>query len=166
MKCPCTSGADYGDCCEPIVTSQKKAATAEELMRSRYSAYALGNVDWIIDSQSPDGRAHVDRKSTEEWSKRSEWHRMEVLNVEQGTSKDTEGFVEFKAFYTLGGEDIAHHEIASFRKEDGDWYFVDGIEVKPRPFKRVDRKIGPNEKCACGSGKKYKKCCGKPGVTA
>lgn len=166
MKCPCTSDTDYDKCCEPIIERRQSATTAEELMRSRYSAYALGNVDWIIESQSPEGRQAVDRNATEEWSKRSEWHRMEVLNVEQGTTSDTEGFVEFKAYYTLGGENITHHEIASFRKEDGTWYFVDGIEVKPRPFKRVDRKVGPNEPCTCGSGKKYKKCCGKPGVTA
>ena len=57
-------------------------------------------------------------------------------------------------------EDIAHHEVASFRKEDGVWYFVDGIEVKPRPFKRLTPKLGPNDPCSCGSGKKYKKCCG------
>jgi len=57
-----------------------------------------------------------------------------------------------------------HHEVASFRKEDGEWFFVDGVEVKPRPFKRLEPKVGPNEPCTCGSGKKYKKCHGKPGA--
>ena len=123
MKCPCTSGADYAACCEPIVTSQQAATTAEQLMRSRYSAYSLGNVDWIVESQSPEGRQYVDRKATEDWSKRSTWHRLDVINVEQGTASDTEGLVEFKAVYTMAGEDITHHEIASFRKEDGTWYF-------------------------------------------
>ena len=164
MKCPCTSGAAFADCCEPVIERQRSAASAEELMRSRYSAYALAKIDWIVESQSPDGRQFLDRDATEAWSKRSTWHRLEVLNVDQGAKSDTEGVVEFKAYYTLGGEDITHHEIASFRKEDGSWYFVDGIEVKPRPFKRVERKVGPNEPCTCGSGKKYKKCCGKPGA--
>ena len=164
MKCPCTSGQDYAVCCEPIITQQRQAETAEQLMRSRYSAYALGHVDWIIDSQSPDGRRFVDRKATEEWSRRATWHRMEIVGIEQGGPDDEEGFVDFKAHYTIGDEEIAHHEVASFRKEDGRWYFVDGVEVKPRPFKRLDRKIGPNEPCTCGSGKKYKKCCGKPGA--
>ncbi len=165
MKCPCTSGKDYPVCCEPLIQQKRKAETAEQLMRSRYTAYATGNVDWIVESQSPDGRQFVDKKATEEWSKRAKWSRMEVLEVTNGGPDDTEGFVDFKAYYTIGGEDITHHEVASFRKEDGVWYFVDGIEVKPRPFKRLEPKVGPNEPCSCGSGKKHKKCCGKPGGT-
>lgn len=166
MKCPCTSGAEYADCCEPIVRQQKKALTAEQLMRSRYSAYALGELDWIVESQSPDGRQFVDREATAQWSKRATWHRMEVLGVQGGAADDTEGFVDFKAYYTIAGEDITHHEVASFRKEDDTWYFVDGVEVKPRPFKRLEKKVGPNDPCPCGSGKKHKKCCGKVGGPA
>jgi len=164
MNCPCTSGRSYADCCEPIIQGKQVATTAEQLMRSRYSAYALGHVDWIVDSQSPDGRQFVDRNATEAWSKRANWHRLEVLAAQDGGPEDAEGFVEFKAYYTLAGEDITHHEVASFRREDGVWYFVDGVEMKPRPFKRLERKLSPNEPCACGSGKKFKKCCGKPGV--
>ena len=164
MNCPCTSGKPFAECCEPILTGAEKAKTAEQLMRSRYTAYATGNVDWIVESQSEDGRKFVDRKATEEWSKRAEGHKMEILEVQQGGEDDDEGFVDFKAYYTLGGEDITHHEVASFRKEDGTWYFVDGVEVKPRPFKRLDKKVGPNEKCPCGSDKKFKKCHGKPGA--
>lgn len=161
MKCPCTSGKDFSVCCEPVIVGQRKAQTAAELMRSRYSAYALHKIDWIVDSQHPDGRAHVDRKATEEWSTRATWHRLELVQVQQGAADDHEGLVEFKAYYTIAGEDITHHEIASFRKEGDDWFFMDGIEVKPRPFKRVQPKVGPNEPCTCGSGKKFKKCCGK-----
>lgn len=164
MKCPCSSGKSFAECCEPVITQAQQATTAEQLMRSRYSAYALGHIDWIIESQSPDGRAHVDRKATEEWSSRADWHKMEILEVQDGLEGDSEGFVDFKAYYTISGEDVVHHEVASFRKEDGRWYFVDGVEVKPRPFKNLDKKVGPNEKCPCGSGKKYKKCCGKPGA--
>lgn len=106
----------------------------------------------------------MDRKATEEWSKRADWHKMEIVELQDGKEDDTEGFVDFKAYYTIAGEDIEHHEVASFRKEDGVWYFVDGVEVKPRPFKHRDKKVTPNEKCPCGSDKKYKKCCGKPGA--
>jgi len=163
MKCPCTSGKEFAACCEPILTKKQKASTAEQLMRSRYTAYATGNVDWIVDSQSPDGRQFVDRKATEQWSRSATWHRMEILQTTDGGPDDNEGFVDFKAYYTIGTEDITHHEVASFRKEDGEWFFVDGIEVKPRPFKRLEPKVGPNEPCPCGSGKKHKKCCGKVG---
>jgi len=164
MKCPCTSGVDYADCCEPVIQQRRKAATAEELMRSRYTAYALGHLDWIVESQSPAGRQFVDRNATEQWSKRATWHRLEVLSVQDGGPDDLEGFVDFKAYYTINGEDVTHHEVANFQKEDGTWYFVDGVEVKPRPFKRLDRKVGPNEPCPCGSGRKHKKCCGKAGA--
>ena len=164
MKCPCTSGKEFAACCEPILTKKQKAVTAEQLMRSRYTAYATNNVDWIVDSQSPDGRQFVDRKATEQWSRSATWHRMEVLQATDGGPDDTEGFVDFKAYYSIGAEDITHHEVASFRKEDGEWFFVDGIEVKPRPFKRMEPKVGPNDPCTCGSGKKWKKCHGKPGA--
>ena len=160
VPCHCGQAIPLEACCGPFLQGTQYPQTAEQLMRSRYTAYALGHIDWIVESQSPDGRAHMDRKATEEWSKRAEWHKMEVLEVQQGQADDAEGIVAFKAYYTLGGEDIEHHEIASFRKEDDTWYFVDGVEVKPRPFKNTERKVGPNEKCPCGSGKKYKKCCG------
>lgn len=164
MQCPCTSGKSFDDCCGPVIAGKRKAATAEALMRSRYSAFATGAIDWIIDSQIPEGRPYTDRRATEEWSQRSTWKGMQVLETQQGGTDDEEGLVEFKARYELGGEDIVHHEIASFQKQDGAWYFVDGIEVKPRPFKRQQPKVGPNDPCSCGSGKKHKKCCGKPGT--
>jgi len=164
MDCPCCSGKSFASCCEPVIRGVRKAATAAELMRSRYSAYALGEIDWIYESQSPDGRQFVDRQATEAWSKKSNWKSLELVETKDGGPDDSEGLVEFKANYELAGEDIKHHEIASFRKEDGVWYFVDGIEVKPRPFKRLVPKLGPNDPCSCGSGKKFKKCCGKPGA--
>ncbi len=141
MQCPCCSDKPFADCCEPVIQGKRKAATASELMRSRYSAYATGAIDWVVESQIPEGREYTDRKATEEWSRRSEWKGLEVL-------------------------EITHHEVASFRNVDGTWYFVDGVEVKPRPFKRVERKVGLNEPCPCGSGKKFKKCCGRPGAAA
>jgi SEC-C motif-containing protein len=164
MECPCGSARPYADCCEPVIRGRRRAATAEQLMRSRYSAYALGEIDWILESQSPDGRQVVDRGATEDWSRKSTWLGLEVLETRDGGADDAEGFVEFKARYQLGGEDITHHEIASFRKEDGVWCFVDGVEVKPRPYKRPAPKVGPNEPCPCGSGRKHKKCCGRPGA--
>jgi len=166
MSCPCSSGTAYEACCGPVIAGQRRAATAAELMRSRYTAYARGEIEWIYQSQSPDGRQFVDRRATEEWSSRASWKGLEIVDTKEGGPDDSEGFVEFKAFYELGGEAITHHEIASFRKEDGIWYFVDGIEVKPRPYKRITPKVGPNDPCPCGSGKKHKKCCGKPGVVA
>jgi SEC-C motif-containing protein len=147
-----------------LIRGERKAASAEQLMRSRYTAYARGSIDWIVDSQIPEGRQFTDRRATEEWSRRATWKGLEIVETRDGGVDDDEGIVEFKAHYELGGEDITHHEIASFRREDGAWYFVDGLEVKPRPFKHSQAKVGPNEPCPCGSGKKHKKCCGRPGA--
>ena len=164
MKCPCPSGKEYAACCEPVIRGKRKASTAEELMRSRYSAYALGEVDWIVASQCEEGRQIVDREATAQWSKQSTWRGMEVLTTQEGGADDQQGLVEFKAHYTVNGEDITHHEVAHFRRENNDWVFVDGIEVKPRPFKRATAKVGANDPCPCNSGKKYKKCCGRAGA--
>ena len=67
--------------------------------------------------------------------------------------------VEFVARYKFRGKAFAHHELASFRKVDGRWQYVDGV-INPRPAQRVAEKVGRNDPCTCGSGKKFKKCCG------
>jgi SEC-C motif-containing protein len=153
----------FAVCCEPIIQQKKKAATAEQLMRSRYSAYALGHVDWIIESQSPDGRQFVDRNATEQWSKRAKWHKLEVV-----WACRTVGWTTPRASSTsrpttrLPARTSRTTRSRASARIDGAWYFVDGIEVKPRPFKHLDRRrSGRTTRARCGSGKKYKKCCGK-----
>jgi SEC-C motif-containing protein len=68
--------------------------------------------------------------------------------------------VEFIAKYAIDGNDFKHHERATFRRIDGDWFYMDGDMVKPKPVVRDKPKVGRNEPCPCGSGKKYKKCHG------
>jgi SEC-C motif-containing protein len=68
--------------------------------------------------------------------------------------------VEFIARYVEKGQTVNHHEIAQFRREEGFWYFYDGQAPKPRTIKRETPKVGRNAPCPCGSGKKFKKCCG------
>lgn len=133
-------------------------------MRSRCAAFATRSIDWIIESEIPESRAYTDRRATEEWIMGSTWKGMRVIETQQGGVDDDQGLVEFKAFLQQDGKDVEHHEIASFRKVDGAWYFVDGVEVKPGPFRRLRPKIGRNQICPCGSGKKHKRCCGKPGA--
>ena len=71
------------------------------------------------------------------------------------------GKVEFRATYRRDGERMVHHEIAEFRKAGDIWYFTDGKLVGPGQYTRETPKVGRNEPCPCGSGKKYKKCCGR-----
>jgi len=175
MSCHCGSSAEFTNCCEPFLKKAKLPETAEQLMRSRYSAFVVGAVDYIKDTLAPEARKDFDVKSTLEWSKKSKWLGLKILNVEQGQPSDKKGVVEFIASYEQGGEAIDHHEVAKFRKSDkGTWVFVDGNshthkggeghhhhhEVKRQTEVRAEPKIGRNDVCPCGSGKKYKKCHG------
>ena len=159
-KCPCGSGRSYSDCCKPYISGKAKAPTAEALMRSRYSAYAEHEIDYIINSCVQRGKEDIDYKSTREWSEKSQWLGLEIINCEKGSITDTEGTVEFKAKYEQNGLKEVHHETARFTKKDGAWLYSGG-RVTPNTVVRSTPKTGRNDPCPCGSGKKYKFCCGK-----
>lgn len=155
------SGKTYADCCEGIINGTRKAATAEELMRSRYAAYAKVEIDHIINSTHSSQRESNDRDEIRKWAEKSTWSGLEIVRTEAGTADDSEGIVEFIARYSDRGVNLEHHEVAEFRKENGDWFFYDGKMVPQAPYVRSGDKVGRNDPCPCGSGKKYKKCCGK-----
>ena len=159
--CPCGSGKLAAECCEPILSGTRPAATAEELMRARYAAYASGNIDFLFASSGPDVQAEFDADSSRRWAEGSTWQGMEVLATEKGGEGDDEGIVEFIARYNVNGTDFEHHERSLFQRIKGEWKFIDGVLVKPQPITREAPKVGRNDPCPCGSGKKYKKCCGK-----
>lgn len=160
--CPCGSGKTYDTCCEPIIKGKTKAATAEELMRARYSSYVKHEIDFIINScEEGENIAEIDRKATEKWSRESTWHGLKILRTENGGVNDEEGVVEFEATYTeKNGIRDVHHETGYFKKVNGDWFYSAG-NLKTTTVVREGRKIGRNEPCPCGSGKKYKQCCGR-----
>ena len=130
-------------------------------MRARYSAYAVCNVDFLFESSGPEVRGEFDEKTTREWSKSATWEGLEVVETEKGTPDDDEGYVSFVAHYSANGQTCEHHERSYFKKIDGAWRFIDGEIEKKKPFQREEPKVGRNDPCPCGSGKKYKKCCGK-----
>lgn len=159
--CPCGSGRDYGDCCEPIIKGTGLANTAEELMRARYTAYVKQEIDFIVDScEATDGERDIDLKATRSWSEDSTWYGLKILRTEKGTPEDTEGLVEFQATYSRKGLKDVHHETGLFKKIDGKWLYSAG-SLKTTTVVREGRKVGRNEPCPCGSGKKYKACCGR-----
>ena len=159
QSCPCGSGLEYAACCEPLIVGDKSAQTPEALLRSRYSAYAKKIVDYIVDTTHPDQQEPDNRKTVEKWARNTEWHKLEIVNCEAGGDGDEEGEVEFKAEYTEKGKRRKHHELAKFKKKDGRWYFFDAGTPQIKQFVRTSPKVGRNEPCPCGSGKKYKKCC-------
>jgi len=160
MTCPCGKGESLETCCGPYLKHEKKPPTAEDLMRARYTAYATGDVDFIVESHDPDRKGEVDRKNTELWSKQSEWLGLEITSTEKGAPEDETGIVEFVARYKVKSTKIEHRERALFRKHNERWVFVDGIEIKGPPVTRTEPRVGRNDPCPCGSGKKYKKCHG------
>jgi len=159
--CPCGSEKEYANCCQPLISGEQKAATAEALMRSRYSAHANKAFDYIFDTTWPDSRKEEDRQGTAAWSRKLDWQRLEILNVEAGGPDDEQGTVEFVARYRKNAKAFEHHEIAEFVKQEGCWYFKDGHAPQQATALRQGPKVGRNDPCPCGSGKKYKKCCGK-----
>ncbi|MDO9081218.1 MAG: YchJ family protein [Desulfuromonadales bacterium] len=158
-NCPCGSGTPYAACCEPIITGATPAASAEALMRARYSAHVNVHVDFIFDSTHPEHREGLDRQSTQSWAENTTWLGLEILHTAQGGVNDNRGEVEFIARFREKEEIRAHHERAQFQRVEGQWYFTDGSMVKPQPL--TANKIGRNDPCPCGSEQKYKKCCGK-----
>jgi SEC-C motif-containing protein len=158
-QCPCGSGRDFESCCGPVIAGTAPAPTAEALMRARYSAFATGTPAFLHSSLAPEAAADYSPEETEAWAKNSQWKGLEIVATEAGGEADEVGTVEFIARYRMNGKDYAHHELSRFRKEKGRWMYVDG--VIPKPAQRVvANKVGRNDPCPCGSGKKYKKCCG------
>lgn len=157
--CPCGSGIVYSECCEPIISGARPAETAEQLMRARYSAHVGVQMDFIFESTHPDHRQGYDHKGTEEWAANTDWQGLEIIETRKGGPDDSTGQVEFIARFREKDLLREHHEEAHFTRENGAWYFTDGVSVRPKPI--TVTKIGRNDPCSCGSGVKYKKCCGK-----
>ncbi|MFK7891873.1 MAG: YchJ family protein [Granulosicoccus sp.] len=157
--CPCGSGTSLEKCCQPIINGDAKAEHAESLIRARYTAHTLGEMDFIFATHHPSTRSEIDRSATERWARESTWLGLDIIATDKlddtGTAK-----IEFRARY----RDVArrrhtHHERAVFEKYHGQWYFRDAEVPEIDQFKRSAPKQGRNEPCACGSGRKYKKCC-------
>ncbi|MEW5727248.1 MAG: YchJ family protein [Pseudomonadota bacterium] len=156
--CPCGSGRGLDECCGPLIKGAA-APTAEALMRSRYTAFVLADLDYLESTLAPEAKEDYDRSETEQWIKDGQWQGLEVRATSQGGGGDAAGTVEFVARYKFQGKNYAHHELASFRREGDRWLYVDGL-LNPKPQQRSAAKVGRNDPCPCGSGKKYKKCCG------
>lgn len=164
MSCPCGSQKDFSTCCEPYILGQQNPPTPEALMRSRYSAHVKQAFSYLRETLAPEVRAQFNEKEVRDWAS-SEWLGLEIISAESNK-------VEFTAKYKSKGKIFEHHEISKFRKIGDRWYFIDGDHHvhedgkghhhhhEPQtPIVREEPKMGRNDPCPCGSGKKYKKCC-------
>lgn len=181
--CPCqinptaeTADAplSYQDCCKPYhdafyndevdKADGIKAETAERLMRTRYSAFALVKPEYIVKTTMPAQQALLDVAAIESWAKETDWAGLEIVEHTPKLGK-RHAQVEFKAYFkspeeTSGGLDEkiqAHHELSTFVKvinranNDARWYFLDPT---------VAMIVRQKQPCICGSGEKFKRCCG------
>ena len=151
-NCPC-GNESYERCCKPFHSGQSTPDTAEGLMRSRYSAFVKKEIDYLETSLHPSHRADFDKQATSDWARQSEWLGLKILNAKGGPDDKT-GEVEFIATYRQNAVDRSHHEVSTFKRIDGRWYYVSG-RVTPEPGT-----VFQNDPCPCGSRKKYKRCCG------
>jgi SEC-C motif-containing protein len=151
LDCPCGSLSQLSECCGPLLSGSHHAETALRLMRSRYTAYCLRDGDYLRKTWHMRTRpVELDLRGDE-----TAWEGLEIVRHDAGGADDGEGFVEFTALYRQGGVLRRLRERSHFVKESGEWFYLDGL-VKSEP------KQGRNDPCGCGSGKKYKKCCGLP----
>ena len=151
--CPCGNG-EFSQCCGPIIDGSVQASTAEQLMRARYSAYATGAIDFLAKSTHSKSRQQFDPEAAENWSSESRWLGLTILSTD--SSQRGRAHVNFEARYEdKEGVEVTHRERSLFEREGDEWHVVSGGAIPA-----VSQKIGRNEPCPCGSGKKYKKCCG------
>ncbi|MCH7372421.1 YchJ family protein [Aeromonas sp. MR16] len=149
-QCPCGSALSLPQCCGALHAGQH-ATTPEQLMRSRYSAFVLGLGDYLVHSWHPDFLGTLTAEQLSQTDTR--WDGLEILAAQGGPADDA-GTVEFKAWFVEGDERHCLHERSRFVRYQGRWVYTDG-EQDPAPLR-----VGRNDPCPCGSGKKHKKCCG------
>lgn len=154
--CPCGNQQDYSRCCQPFHQGIACAPSAEALMRSRYSAYVRGNIEYLLSTRHPSTR-HLDNPTSLQHSiEHTQWLNLTVTHCTQGTPNDTTGTVTFTAHYLEHGNRGILTETSQFVRENAQWYYVDGDYSAEPPAPP----LGRNAPCWCGSGKKFKRCHG------
>jgi len=126
MKCPCGSNLEYIQCCGKIHHDLTKAETALQLMKSRYAAYVLGKIDFVKASTHPKTRKKYDYDSLKNWSKSSEWLKLEIIDQGMNIPDIDKDEVTFEAHYVNAGKNTVHGEHSRFEKKKDIWYYVDG----------------------------------------
>ena len=154
QACPCGSSKLFDACCEPVLTRQRPAATAEELMRSRFTAHVANDNRYLHETYAPTAKLPYVEETGETPVR---WTKLVVHSHELGKQPDT-AFVEFSAYYTEEGQQGVLEEKSEFHRIDGQWIFTRPVRQGPAPAKAAI-KVGRNAPCPCGSGKKYKQCC-------
>lgn len=157
-RCHCGSNSSYARCCQPLHLGSSHATTAQQLMRSRFSAFCTANVDYLIATHHPSKRRADDKQQLRTGMEDEQWLQLKICNSRQGSATDRTGEVEFIAFYRQGERLRQLHENSRFVQEQERWYYLDGDMLASA--EKIEIQLGRNDLCWCASGKKYKKCHG------
>lgn len=175
QTCPCqinpllktSSPLTYRECCQPYHNTLSdadmdelgavRAETAERLMRTRYSAFVLVKPEYIVKTTLPTQQSLLDMSAIESWATETDWVGLEIVAHMPKLGK-RHAQVEFKAYFNTVDGMQAHHELSAFVKvkdkatNDAHWYFLDPT---------VAMTVTQKQPCICGSGEKFKRCCGE-----
>lgn len=124
MSCPCGSSNKYVDCCAIAHGDISFVKTAEQLMRSRYTAFTMANGEYLMKSHHSTTRPIKEQKAIENWAKSVSWIRLEVLGTTEGKKTDQKGTVTFNAYYFEHGKVQVIREKSAFVKENGIWMYL------------------------------------------
>ncbi|WP_294906450.1 YchJ family protein [Tatumella sp. UBA2305] len=148
--CPCGSQQSYNDCCGQYISGTHIAPDAESLMRSRYTAYQRGDVLWLVETWHKSQRSPELEALISTHLSGTDWLGLNVISHDYNNNSQ-EAFVTFFARYCEKNQTSAIYERSRFIREEQHWYYIDGVHLQ----------AGRNDTCPCGSGRKYKKCCGQ-----
>ncbi len=153
QTCLCGLNTPFAQCCQPILNGDTFAQTPEQLMRSRYSAFVQKNSAYLIKTHLAADTTIDQEKALSSTFANTQWLGLRVLSA--ATTSATEGQVEFAAFFRDSQTELGQiHELSRFVRQDEHWFYVDGRFLPPLKLER-------NAPCFCGSGNKFKKCCGR-----
>lgn len=160
MLCPCGCEQAYNDCCQAIIMAEKLAETPEQLMRSRYSAYAKKNAEYIYHTYAFASQKEQSIDDIAQWAQQTQWLKLVIhfaSDHQQDLANNMKSQVEFSAFYQHQRQIWHMRERSNFVIEDNAWRYLDGEVSDSLALARPKR----NEQCFCGSKKKFKQCCAK-----
>lgn len=122
MRCPCSTGLPYDECCGPLHRGERSAPTAAQLMRSRLSAFAVGDAAYLLATWHPSTRP-----ATLELDADVRWYRLDIERTERGGPLDRDGVVEFTAHYRSPDGAGSQHEVSAFVREASGWLYVSPV---------------------------------------
>jgi SEC-C motif domain protein len=159
MFCYCGTGLSYDQCCQPFILAKKHPKTAEQLMRSRYTAFATQHITYIQGSMAGTAAESFSFDEAMRWSCSVQWLGLQVLRADENFTLDS-GYVCFRAYFREQGSVRGLYEKSEFKRIKGVWYYTKALchRIDIMEFD-VNKTIRKNDLCPCQSGKRFKRCC-------